>query len=137
MPIDPPLGVHGGRPASDAVQHVWLESVDTLPALDQERTKRTPPTAQSLFDALDGAALRVGDTTWIVQVFSILMQGGTRWLQLQMEGEPSYTMTVKLPVHDDADHLISMLTSWLACPDDYPNVLNLNTVPGAGTLTNG
>jgi hypothetical protein len=112
-----------------AMQLVWTNCVDSLTSIDGERRNRRGNalrhSPQVLFEALDGTVIRVDGNEWHLEVFSVLMEAGLAWLQVLLSGEPSYTLTLKLPGHKGVAHVISIITSWLANPAESSQVLNV------------
>jgi hypothetical protein len=85
----------------------------------------SPSSPQTLFDAIDGKTLRVSDRVWRIEVFSVLMEAGTTWVQLALKGSPSHTLMLKLPPQAGLTHVTCLLASWLLQPADTPQILNV------------
>ena len=90
------------------------------------RDAGVPP--EDLFVALDGRIVSVGRARWRVEVFSVVddEQGG-RWVQLAIQGEPSYPLTLRLVPTIAAERAILAIVRWLydpAPPNGKPLVVN-------------
>ena len=74
-----------------------------------------PP--EELFVALDGRVLSVGRSRWRVEVFSVVDdEKGGRWVQLAIQGEPSYPLTLRLFPSTAAERAILAIVRWLYDP---------------------
>jgi hypothetical protein len=71
-----------------------------------------------LFDALDGADVSADDHHWRLEVFSVVSDQTSTWVQLRLAGPPDRLVTMKLPPRESAAHAVSVLSSWLR--DDAP-----------------
>jgi hypothetical protein len=78
-----------------------------------------------LFAALDGYVIALPQHCWKIRVYGILEHRHSRWLQLSLEGETDFTMTVRTSVFDEADYTVRVLSDWLAHPGDSDNVLSV------------
>jgi hypothetical protein len=81
---------------------------------------------ERLFENLDGQLLNADSGCWRVRVYSIWGERGSWWLQLALEGEPEYTVTMRTAFGDDGTRALKSLTKWLAHPatsQGSPNVL--------------
>src|SRR5688572_12180070 len=47
--------------------------------------------AERLFEFLDGRTVQVRGNEWRIEVYSVLQHSGANWLQLGLNGDPSYT----------------------------------------------
>jgi hypothetical protein len=109
------------------LQRVWTDYVDSLMALEDAlpgRDDRRCESPQMLFESLDGTVVRVDGGKWRVEVFSVFTEGGETWLQLQLTGDSSHMLTLRLQDKGVAD-VIAIITSWLAHPADSSEILNV------------
>ena len=68
---------------------------------------------EHLFEGLDGQSITAGTRTWQVRVYSISDEPAAWWLQLQLEGDPKYTITMRTPRFQTAHGTLHRLASWL------------------------
>jgi hypothetical protein len=109
------------------------ESVERFTGLSGLSRHKTPGETASdarvatgdLFAALDGHIIGLFEHSWQIRVYSILEQRNSRWLQLSLEGDPDFTLTVRTSVTDDADQTVRVLSDWLAHPGDSDTVLSV------------
>lgn len=113
----------------EAMQLVWTNCVDSLTSIDGGRRNGRGDALRDsqrvLSEALDGTVVHVNGNEWHLTVFSVFMEAGSTWLQVLLSGEPSYTLTLKLPGHEGVAHVISIITSWLANSAESSQILNV------------
>jgi hypothetical protein len=80
---------------------------------------------ERLWEALEGRAITVLDQSWRVMVYSVLDYAGRRWVQLALEGEPHYMLTLNLAVGAGTQRTLMALTSCLANPSSAVGILNV------------
>lgn len=103
----------------------WITTV----AGSGARVDRLPAgaaTRERLFQGLDGQLLSAESGCWRVRVYSIWGERNSWWLQLALEGEPEYTVTMRTALGDDGTQALKSLTKWLAqpaAPQSSPSVL--------------
>jgi hypothetical protein len=71
---------------------------------------------ERLFEGLDGQSIVVGSSTWQVRIYSICDEPAAWWLQLQLDGDPKYTITMRTPRFQTAHEMLHRLASWLTDP---------------------
>jgi hypothetical protein len=81
--------------------------------------------SELLFQELDGRNVSTFDRTWCIRVFSITEENGWRWLQLSLDGEPDYAVTVRANPTDSADQTLRALSAWLAAPSKTHHVVSI------------
>ena len=69
--------------------------------------------ADHLFETLDGRGITTPAGAWFIEIQSIYDEGTDRWIQLTLTGNPTYTLTFRLNLGDDADEAVRALTMWL------------------------
>ncbi len=74
---------------------------------------------------LDGRAVTVSGHSWRVEVYSVLDCAGRRWVQLALEGEPHYMLTLNLVMGAGVQRALLALASCLANPSDPTGTLNI------------
>ncbi len=87
----------------------------------QEREVRP----ERLREALEGRAVTVSGQSWRLEVYSVLDYAGRRWVQLALEGEPHYMLTLNLAVGAGAHRALLALAACLANPSDSVGILNV------------
>jgi len=80
---------------------------------------------ERLREALDGRAVTVLGRSWRLEVYSVLDYAGRRWVQLALEGEPHYMLTLNLAVGAGAHRTLMALASCLANPSESFGILNV------------
>jgi hypothetical protein len=104
----------------DAMRLVWWSTADSgKPADGQELS------AERMFDALDGRMITVGGQQWRLEVYSVCDQDGWRWIQLSLEGEPHYALTMRLSLREGIKHVVLALSGWLANPSPGRAILKV------------
>lgn len=63
--------------------------------------------------------------SWRLQVYSVSDFAGRRWVQLALEGEPHYMLTLNLAMGAGAQRALIALASCLANPADGIGILNV------------
>ncbi len=113
--------------ADEALRLAWDSCLDVLS--ESERERRHPRaiarSPQALFDALDGTEVCADGREWHIEVFSVLTDPTSTWVQLRVYGDSEHTLTLKLARTDDAAAATSILASWLIDPGDSSHVLNV------------
>ena len=69
---------------------------------------------ERLFEGLDGHTISGTGGTWHVRIYSICEEPGAWWLQLALEGNPEYTVTLRTPLLETAPETLCRLSHWLA-----------------------
>ncbi len=82
---------------------------------------------ERLFAALDGRHLTVLGRQWRVNIYSVCDRAGWRWIQLALEGDSSYMLTLKTAGHDGVRALVPALLLWLLHPSGSGGVLHLRS----------
>jgi len=93
------------------------------PFTDQNRDRVVRP--ERLHEDLDGRTVTVLGQVWRLQVYSVLDYAGRRWVQLALEGEPHYMLTLNLAVGAGAQRTLMALASCLANPSESVGILNV------------
>ena len=93
------------------------------PFSDENRDRVVRP--ERLLEDLDGRAVTVLGQSWRLEVYSVLDYAGRRWVQLALEGEPHYMLTLNLAVGAGAQRTLMALASCLANPSDSVGILNV------------
>jgi hypothetical protein len=68
---------------------------------------------ERLFEGLDGRSISTASHTWQVRIYSISEEPAGWWLQLQLDGEPEYTITMRAPRFQTAHDTLVRLAHWL------------------------
>jgi hypothetical protein len=71
-----------------------------------------------LHAALHGRAVTVSGQSWRLEVYSIIDCAGRRWVQLALDGDPHYMLTLNLAIGAGAQLALMALVSCLANPSD-------------------
>jgi hypothetical protein len=72
--------------------------------------------ANDLFRALDSQSVSVRAGSWHIEITGIFEQEGSSWIQMTLNGTPSYHVAVKIGGADTAADVIEALRAWLASP---------------------
>ncbi|HKV98472.1 MAG TPA: hypothetical protein VJN96_01550 [Vicinamibacterales bacterium] len=80
---------------------------------------------EHLREALEGQAVTIFGQSWRLEVYSVLDFAGRRWVQLALEGEPHYMLTLNLAMGAGAQRALIALASCLANPADGVGILNV------------
>jgi hypothetical protein len=80
---------------------------------------------EMLFSALDGRELIVLGRRWKVEVFSVCELGGCRYVQLSLQGQEQYMLTLRVGSGTDVRQLIPRLLTWLAHPSSSGEILDI------------
>jgi hypothetical protein len=83
------------------------------------------PTPEDLFNALDGRELIVLGQRWKVEVFSVCALGGCRYMQLSLQGDQQYMLTLRVTTGAEIPHLVPKLIAWLAHPSSSGEILEI------------
>jgi hypothetical protein len=75
--------------------------------------------------ALEGRAVTVSDQSWRLEVYSVTDRDGRRWVQLALEGEPHYMLTLNLTMGAGAQRALNALASCLANPSEAGGIVNV------------
>jgi hypothetical protein len=78
---------------------------------------------ERLFEGLDGHTISTNGGTWRVRVYSICEEPGAWWLQLGLEGDPGYTVTLRTLLYETAPDTLGRLSRWLGHPSQAEEVL--------------
>jgi hypothetical protein len=79
--------------------------------------------ANDLFQALDGRSVSVHSRGWRIEITGIFEQEGSSWIQLTLQGTPTYHVAVKIGAYETAAEVVETLRSWLAFPSKSSNRL--------------
>jgi hypothetical protein len=104
------------KPATHGIfpdTHVWPSPSEWGTFSSPSATGGEQLDADHLFDTLDGRGITTPQGAWFVEIQSIYDEGLDRWLQLTLTGHPTYTLTFKLHVGDDASEAVRALSMWL------------------------
>jgi hypothetical protein len=114
-----------GRPGHYRLPSVARHASDLLfsPFVSQDRERAVRP--ERLLEALEGRAVTVLGQSWRLQVYSVLDYAGRRWVQLALDGEPHYMLTLNLAVGAGAQRTLMALANCLANPSDAIGILNV------------
>lgn len=66
-----------------------------------------------IFRALDGHQLTASKKTWRMEVYSIVDEGETRWIQVALRGSESHELMVAAPRNSNAKQIASALRTWI------------------------
>jgi hypothetical protein len=69
--------------------------------------------ANDLFQALDGQRVSVRSSSWRIEITGIFEQDGSSWIQMTLNGAPSYHVAIKITGTDRAADVMDALRSWL------------------------
>lgn len=69
--------------------------------------------ANELFQALDGQSVSVRSGSWRIEITGIFEHEGSSWIQLTLNGMPSYHVAIKITRTDSAADVMNALRSWL------------------------
>jgi hypothetical protein len=98
-------------------------------AVDQSTERQTNTDTQSTpettFAELDGGLLSRFAHRWRIMVYSVTDHDGWRWIQLALEGQPDYTLTVKTLASAPTAAVLQALSSWLARPRKSDRILSV------------
>ena len=67
-----------------------------------------------IFQALDGRQLTASKRTWRLEVYAVVDDGETRWIQLALQGLERHEVMLCAPRSFDAKHIASALRSELS-----------------------
>jgi hypothetical protein len=85
-----------------------------------------------LYRDLDGKVVEVGGEEWRVDLYAVRMIEGRQWVQLQLVGESTFTMTLRLPWTADEIDVLLIVADWLAQTDDHrDSVVSVGRIDGA------
>ncbi|HUL72419.1 MAG TPA: hypothetical protein VLT86_04920 [Vicinamibacterales bacterium] len=74
---------------------------------------------------LDGRAVTVSGRNWRIEVYSVSDWSGRRWVQLALEGDPHYMLTLNLSAGAGVQRALAALASCLANPGDAQGIFNV------------
>lgn len=101
-------------------------SGDTAPAQARQVPAEQPPgESEVLFAALDGRELIVLGKKWLVEVFSVCALGGCRYVQLSLQSDLQYMVTLRVATGTDQRQLIPRLLTWLAHPSSSGEIIDI------------
>jgi hypothetical protein len=69
--------------------------------------------AHDLFQALDGQSVSVRLGSWRIEITGIFEHDGSAWIQMTLNGAPSYHIAIKITGTDSAADVMNALRSWL------------------------
>jgi hypothetical protein len=96
-----------------------------LPAQEIVAPAITTSDPETVFSALDGRELIVLGRRWKTEVFSVCELGGCRYVQLSLQGEQQYMLTLRVASSADIKQLVPRLLSWLAHPSSSGEILDV------------
>jgi hypothetical protein len=73
----------------------------------------TSCSTNEIFQALDGQSVSVRSGSWRIEITGIFSQDGSSWIQLTLNGAPSYHVAIKISGTDSAADVMNALRSWL------------------------
>jgi hypothetical protein len=82
-------------------------------------------TPEGTFAELDGGLLSRFAHRWRIMVYSVSDLDGWRWIQLALQGQPEYTLTIKTPASAPTGDVLHTLSSWLARPSKTERILSV------------
>ena len=89
------------------------------------RSISTTVARERLFDALDGQVIKRAHSSWHVRVYSISEVKGLWWLQLSLEGDPDYTVSMQAALAETGEQTLARLSNWLANPSKTHDALSV------------
>ncbi len=107
------------QPTDAAVRRLtFIAPVSKEQSLEDRRTRQwsSPDSRERLFQGLDGKAIQVNGRSWQIRVYSICQEPGVWWLQLSLDGDPEYTVTMRTSAFQTAHDTMSRLSGWLSDP---------------------
>ena len=78
-----------------------------------------------IFQALDGRQLTAWKRTWRMEVYAVVDDGDTRWIQLALKGLERHELTLSAPRSFDAKQIAAALRSGLGQLLTPAHVLNV------------
>lgn len=111
------------RRVSSAALRAGEFLVSHLPHLPPVTERIVRP--ERLRAALEGRAVTVSDRSWRLEVYSVSDRDGRRWVQLALEGEPHYMLTLSLTMGAGANRALNALASCLANPSEAAGIFNV------------
>jgi hypothetical protein len=115
------------HPSADSdllARTAWISNVPP-PEIGGDELMSGTELSALLFQELDGRSVSTCDRTWCIRVFSITEENGWRWLQLSLDGDPDYAVTVRANPTDSADQTLRALSAWLAAPSKTHHVVSV------------
>ena len=83
-------------------------------------------TPDQLFSMLDGRTLVTSAGQFTIEVFGVLHEAGCQWAQIALTGPGLRRMlTVRVKPGASVQRAILMLSSWLAFPADYQDIVHV------------
>ncbi len=67
-----------------------------------------------IFRALDGRQLTASKRTWRMEVYAIVDEGETRWIELALQGLERVDLMISAPRSSDAKQIAKALKNWLS-----------------------
>jgi len=67
-----------------------------------------------IFSALDGHQLTASKKTWRMEIYSVVDEGETRWIQVALHGLESHELMVAAPRSSNAKQITSALRTWIS-----------------------
>jgi hypothetical protein len=77
-----------------------------------------------VFETLDGTEMFAEGREWRIEVFSVVADQISTWVQLRLGGDPEHMLTVKVPRQQSAAQTIDVLAAWLRNPTRSPQILS-------------
>ena len=106
--------------ARAAMRAAWDDCMESVPGLTVGA-----PSAERLFEALDGRAIAARSREWLVEIYSVRREADATWLQLAMHGETSYSILMRLAPDEGIKHATTVLSSWLSTHHDPTHIVNV------------
>ena len=71
-------------------------------------------TQDELFFTLDGADTILGGNEWHVEVYGVVDEPGSRWIQIGLNGPRHHLVTLRIGPGEGADSALARLRAWIA-----------------------
>ena len=114
------------RTADATTRHLtYIAPISVAPIRGTFRYRQMVEARERLFEGLDGHTISAGGGSWQVRVYSICEGPGAWWLQLALEGNPEYTVTLRTPLFETAPGTLARLSRWLASPSQTEEMLTV------------
>ena len=108
--------------SADSIRRFTFIAPISAPTL---RGRESESARERLFEGLDGHTISSTSGTWQVRVYSICEEPGAWWLQLSLDGNPEYTITMRTPLAETASDTLCRLSNWLASPSRADETLTV------------
>jgi hypothetical protein len=91
----------------------YIAPIPVEPVRGTFRYRQMVAARERLFEGLDGHTINRQGHTWQVRVYSICEEPGAWWIQLALEGDPEYTITIRTSLLETAPETLFRLSGWL------------------------